>query len=135
MQTSSIKWKEEEEDLSFKYEERCLSFFVYLGGSFEKARVLLEKPDGSFDLYHEIKGPFDEWRETRLKVSQHKNQTIWFEAMTSENNQGKEGGAFALDNVANKDYTDDCTVFLVIDEVSQLTLDPGSRLQKTPQIL
>ena len=38
-------------------QERCLSFFVYLSGPFELARVLVEKKDNaSFDLYHEIKG-------------------------------------------------------------------------------
>ena len=38
-------------------QERCLSFFVYLSGPFELARVLVEKKDNaSFDLYHEIQG-------------------------------------------------------------------------------
>merc|ERR1712079_64896 len=51
VRTSSIKWNESQ---TFNNKERCLSFFVFLSGPFEVARVLVEKDNASFDLRHEI---------------------------------------------------------------------------------
>ena len=96
---ASIQWNE---DKAFDNEERCIWFFVYLGGSYDVSRVLVEKSDGTFETYHEIKGPFNEWREARFKLHQSaaKNETIYFEA-ASNHSQNNLDGAFAIDNVAN----------------------------------
>ena len=86
VRTASIKWNEEKSQ-NFNNKERCFSFFVFLSGSFELARVLVEKDNDTFDLYHEIQGPFNEWKEARFKLVQEKGETIWLEAVTSQDSE------------------------------------------------
>ena len=75
--SSSIRWIDKKFQQSS--EKSCLSFDVYLSGSFERARVLVEKSDSSFDLKQEIKGAFNEWREVRFHLTLEHNETIYFE--------------------------------------------------------
>ena len=86
VRTASIKWNEEKSG-NFNNKQRCFSFFVFLSGPFELARVLVEKDNGTFDLYHEIQGPFNEWREARFKLVQEKGDLIWLEAVTSQDSE------------------------------------------------
>ena len=60
----------------------CLSFPIYLSEPFKSVRVFLEESDGSFHLYHEINGPFeDSWKKARFFLTQKKDLTaIWLEA-------------------------------------------------------
>ena len=73
-QSSRIRWR----DKKFKSPELCLSFYVFLSGSFEKAQVIVEKSDSSFDL-KEIKGGINEWTEVRFHLTLGYNDTLYFE--------------------------------------------------------
>ena len=72
--SSSIRWVNKK----FQVPERCFSFDVYLSGSFERLRVLVEKSNSSFDV-QEIKGGINEWRRVHFHLTLEHNGTILFE--------------------------------------------------------
>ena len=82
---------------------------MYLSGSFDWARVLIEK-DGYFQPYYEIRGPFNQWKQATLRLEQAEGESIWFEAVSRGNGQG----VFALDNVANSPFEVDKCIPVVI---------------------
>lgn len=96
--TYAALWKENK---GFSNQERCLSFFVYLSGSFDMLRIVVEKSNGSTQVYPDIiKGPFSQWRSFHLKIGpQDLEDTIIFEASAN----GTQG-VFALDQVANRPF-------------------------------
>lgn len=97
--TYAILW---EENKGFSNQERCLSFFVYLSGSFDMLRIVVEKSNGSTQVYPDIfKGPaFGQWQSFHLKIGpQNLDDIIIFEASAN----GTEG-VFALDQVANRPF-------------------------------
>ena len=105
-QKISLIWKENKD---YEAPDRCLSFYVYLSGPFASLQVFQNsEKDGSFDLQREIKGGFNEWTEARFHLKRGQNETIQLEITTAENSEGQHG-TFALDNMSNLPYTEECT--------------------------